>query len=703
MATDLLATFTRTPTLTLAISNNATNRGGYYSVDYTGLPNTYVEVEATTRFGVAVVWSMPGVPISVQGAVHGGDTHKFRIPLNHAGNVLAPGTNITVQAVADGLTRQVAIRVLPTIASFAPLPDTYVRPTGNPSLFYSFDLRPVAVEPTASQLMVKLELRTNPLSNTAVSHVQWTSIEPNNGNQVYAPTIIDAALKGIRLDDAQRVRTSVAVPNSGQATRTIDLIRFAIPTEQDLGNGLKFALDRFEFAGARFAVTREDGAHLNDDYTDRWTRSDAFAAPQCYAAGTNLRLNNVTLRLLTPTAVGPTQVVVRATAYFRRHNHEPTAVTVATAAWAVPNAQAAGTHVMGNLNFGNLPTEVAHNNPLLVFWEVSSDNGVTWEPLTVSANTVYVTAAAPVAALRVALNDPFTTVAYLYDSLLAISCDAARGLPSPASVPLLNQPQARNDIRDAIAAAFVLGPLQANPRMVRLNRICGAPLQWAYWHRHREGIRPAQSVNGNRSILDGGNLFTTTTGAVACGVWADMLLAMWAMHGKGDGHRVEVLPRTPANVGLPYTNPPAAVPNAQNGSSFLVRRWSFNNPAHVNANNYTHAVANRLRGAPVANGAVDRAAAQTSGAYGQNNADPPPSFLNHFIVRDNLANLFFDPSYGTQGVTRDAWCDGAMAGLLSPGRVAGYVSQQMGDPDGIRANRLSVGLVDLDNANTWVP
>lgn len=696
MATDLWATILGNPVLTLAVGNNATDRGAYHSVDYTGVANTFVVVTATVRRGQAVTWTLIDPGGTAIGAADPNDAQRYRIPLDHLGNVLPPGQNLRVRAQADGLTRTVDIRVVPVITAFAPVPGTYVRPTAHASVFYSYALSALAVSPPASQLDALFEVTTAPLSNTALAHVQWAAVDRSNGDLPFALTHVDASRRGVPLDDEATIRVTVAVPDSGQAPRTLALQRLEPGLAHDFGQGIRVALERFTYAGDHFRVTREDPGNLNLLYSSDWSRLDAVRAPQGYEAGGNLRLNAVTVRLLGTSTVGAdTRLRLRGTAWFRRANALPLEVTRTTGAWTIANGTGPGTHAMGDLDFGNLPDEVAHYDPLLVFWEASDDNGATWEPLTVSDNTVYLTAAAPVLTTRAFLNDLGTNVVYTYDSLLAISCDAAAGIAG-------GDPGA---VRDPIARAFQLGPNGANPRVVRLNRTCGAPLRWVYWRDHRAGTSPAQDVNANRSLLDGGNLFTTRTGAVACGVWADMLLIMWALHGKGDGHRVEVVPRTAANLAT-GNNPPLPVPNAV-GGHFLVRRWSYNNHGQLSATNYTHAVASRLRSAvPVPNGGADRAAAQTSGLPGQNNPDPPPSFGNHFIVRDGNNNLFFDPSYGTVAVPRDAWCDGAIAGLLRPnqqaGLQAGYVTQAMGQPDGILANRQCVALRDMAT-DTWVP
>jgi hypothetical protein len=209
--------------------------------------------------------------------------------------------------------------------------------------------------------------------------------------------------KGIPLDGLRTIRTTVGLLDSAQAMPAPVVIDIRPPAvNAALANGLGVELHQFTFAGAGwFAVRGEFGGNFNNPYPADWVRGTP-PSPQAYTANTAIAMNAVTLNVTAQPGGGPTSLTVRASAYFPQVNnvltvlHASTAPAVAVAAGTVVN-----THVpLGNIALGNVPNEVMHNNPLLIFWEVSADGGATWLPLQVSANTVYVTARAPVATTR---------------------------------------------------------------------------------------------------------------------------------------------------------------------------------------------------------------------------------------------------------------------------------------------------------------
>jgi len=252
-------------------------------------------------------------------------------------------------------------------------------------------------------------------------------------------------------------------------------------------------------------------------------------------------------------------------------------------------------------------------------------------------------------------------------------------------------------VQAAIAGLFA--PANPNPRVQRLNRAAGGPpTQLQYWFNFLVRA-PAQTLNGNTAVngLDDGSLFTNPLGNIACGVWANLLLALWALHGKGDGRYVEVEPRGPGLFGgLPATA------NVVANSRFSVQNWSFNNTGNLNANNYTHAIVPAVAGPLPPVGLNNQAAPITNGVAGQNNANPPEEFYNHFIVRDGANDSFYDPSYGAVALTRAQWLDASLAGLQSPGNQAGFVSVNLASPNGITTNVAAVALYDFAAA-AWVP
>jgi hypothetical protein len=256
---------------------------------------------------------------------------------------------------------------------------------------------------------------------------------------------------------------------------------------------------------------------------------------------------------------------------------------------------------------------------------------------------------------------------YTYDSLLAISCDAANGLGGGAGTA--------QAVRLRIAAAFT--PPNPNPRMQRLNR-GGVPTQLVYWFGHLVGNEPANSVNGGASIPNGGNHFNNPTGSIACGVWADMLIAMWALHGIGDGHCIAVIPRWTLN------------PAASAATAFLVRNWDYNNHGNLNANAFTHTVVAALTPPPQPD-----QAASVAGVHGQNQPVPPSAFENHYIVLDNTNNHYYDPSYGTDAALPVSWVNASIAGLVDGTGNAGFVWDDPTMPNIIRPNARLVRFRDL--------
>lgn len=150
-------------------------------------------------------------------------------------------------------------------------------------------------------------------------------------------------------------------------------------------------------------------------------------------------------------------------------------------------------------------------------------------------------------------------------------------------------------------------------------------------------------------------LLAEPTGAGHCGSWAEFLIDTFRLHGVATGHKVNVT----REAVVQQIGPPPVVLGGGVRRGFLVAAWNFVGPA-TSATDLTHA----------------RNVNCTVGvqAPGQNNAAPPPSFYNHFVVYCTTDNRIYDPSYGTDFATPAAWEPASISGLFSSSAApnAGY-------------------------------
>lgn len=672
MPFSLRGLFVCIPFLDLVVHNAQQNAAGQWVADFTIGPAN-ITVDANTTIFTPVVWTVTAPPGTAPVTnVNPAQADQYQIPLNNPANVVPYGMVIRVTATVDNLPAvHVDIVVKPLVTALNVVANHYAF-QGAGGGWYGINLTGLVLNP--GTLTCNLEVVTNPPTAAAWSHVIWGAVNTAAGGAGYAltPIGVDNHRKGIPLDGLRTIRTTVGLLDSAQPMPAPVVVDIRAPAvDVALANGLTVELHQFTFAGAGwFAVTQEDLANFNNPYPADWARGIP-SRPQAYTANTAMAMNAVTLNVTAQPVGGPTNLTVRASVYFPQVNN---VLAVSQAMTAPAIAIAAGTPInthflLGNIALGNVPNEVMHNNPLLIFWEVSADGGATWLPLQVSDNSVYVTARVPVATARPTLNTGAGLV-YTYDSFLAISCDAANGL-----VGGLGTAQA---VRTAIAGAFI--PPNPNPRMQRLNR-GGAATQLTYWLGHLAGNPPAQSVNG-RAALPAGDLFSTLTGSIACGVWADMLIAMWALHGIGDGHRIAVNTNQVLNP---------VVPNQVN-TAFMVRNWDYNNHGALNAIAFTHAVVPALTPTPPP---APNEAARVAGVPGQNQPAPPRAFFNHYIVLDTTNIHYYDPSYGTNAPNPLSWVNASTAGLSDgTANIAGCVQNNVAMPNAIEPNPHVVTFTD---------
>jgi hypothetical protein len=734
----LRAIFTCIPVLDIDVANaQRSNTPRIYTADYAPVAGPANVITIRAEINGPIVWTVVNVDrtlnetpatmgLAQQYFTHDVDdfTSECRINLNCADNVRAFGGFVKVTAQSRGLTRHVYVVVKPLVgANLNVVANHYafegaIQRGGNTIAgWYAYNLAAVPdIDPPASERTCNLTVNIQPNTVDACSHIEWRA-RTVPGHLPVALVEVDNNTRGIPLDVTRDVEVSVQRKVVTLAENPVNAAPVTIhvidqPNDVSLNNNLELSHHSFDFAGANhFQVTQEDPVNFNLLYTSTWT-AGALPTPQGYLAGTALNLNTVTVSsTLNPDA--DTHIDLRCTVYVKdaAGNLAPIVRTILNTVIPDPGLPPPHDHNLGNLDFGNLANRIRCYDPLLIFWDVrnavpggneANDPGNPWFPLKLSFNRVYVTAQQRVAAvypLSINANVPGNNsgLAFSYNSLLYMSCKTADGTDSTDA----------DAVRDAIFGVFQ--PANPNPKPVRLNRSNEARTQLKYWDKYETGNAPAQSLNA-----PGVNLFTNGAGNIACGVWAELLIAMWALHGNNNGQRIRVRPRTANFDGLNgYPNFPADIPNppggnitrltnAVYGSGFAVRHWNYNNkPGRLDADNFTHQE-QFGRGIGPDDGVANLARAAEIGVEGQNNAMPPPSFGLHYIVLDTASGAYFDPSYGTHVADRDLWVRASIAGITNGLGNVGFVASAPGQPNDIDPNPLSIALFN-EAAGAWMP
>lgn len=161
-------------------------------------------------------------------------------------------------------------------------------------------------------------------------------------------------------------------------------------------------------------------------------------------------------------------------------------------------------------------------------------------------------------------------------------------------------------------------------------------------------------------------LLAAGDGSGQCGSWAEFLIDMWKAHGDNGGHKVGIARSISDWLGrrpMPL---------------FLVKNWRFDPPHPANPRTFHYEFQVKCF--------------ETPGVPGQNSPNPPPHFLNHFIVI--ASGEFYDPSYGSPTFsTKLAWENASIDGL-------GDGNYARGNHGGYRKSALSttqlLEFVDLD-------
>jgi hypothetical protein len=144
-------------------------------------------------------------------------------------------------------------------------------------------------------------------------------------------------------------------------------------------------------------------------------------------------------------------------------------------------------------------------------------------------------------------------------------------------------------------------------------------------------------------------LLAAADGSGQCGSWAEFLVDMWKSHGDNGGHKVGIASSIDDWL------------NSRNMSLFLVKNWRFDPPHPANPFTFHYEFLVKCF--------------ETAGVPGQNSPNPPPHFLNHFIVI--AGGKFYDPSYGSPAFStklewENASIDGLGDGNYGAGKHGGY-------------------------------
>jgi hypothetical protein len=261
-----------------------------------------------------------------------------------------------------------------------------------------------------------------------------------------------------------------------------------------------------------------------------------------------------------------------------------------------------------------IPDQVDFYDPLVITWEykLNDDPTNTWKAAGTSSHVIYAT-----------LNNPVGGAA-MYWTLIDVSCRNANGQATDAGV-----------------IANVFAPFGLRNIVRKRDNV-----QLSYWN------------PGTTRATNTAEMLRHRQGSGQCGAWAEFLVDMYKVHGINTGQKIYV-----ANYSYLISKGivVGVAPTAANTYGFLVKNWNFNLPPASDGTALTHDLNTECVTAP--------------GIPGQNNANPPPKFVNHFIVWSTTTNEYFDPSYGAGPFNnRGAWEAAAIDGLFnhaSPLR-AGY-------------------------------
>jgi hypothetical protein len=177
--------------------------------------------------------------------------------------------------------------------------------------------------------------------------------------------------------------------------------------------------------------------------------------------------------------------------------------------------------------------------------------------------------------------------------------------------------------------------------------------------RRRDTTQMSYWVPNNTTAGSSFGILQRPDGGGQCGAWAHLFVDMLQVHGIT---RIRF----------------RQIEHATAGWGFLVKNWTFQHPPASSLTAFTHylwdiSVNGALLGAAPFVQAAACVTRPPNGLPGQNNADPPPAFLNHFVAEDTVNHKVYDPSYAA-GPYADfrRWEAAAIAGLFDNTSQAGY-------------------------------
>jgi len=412
------------------------------------------------------------------------------------------------------------------------------------------------------------------------------------------------------------------------------------------------------FSGGR-SVLQEDAVNFHHPFGRVWRPGQTV--PQTYTRNTNVGLQPV---FRVNTAGTGTAVDIRATLFLPLADG-----SFHTMIWSWNNLSSANgstadlTPAAANANV-TLPDQVVFGDPVRILWEMRAAGGHDgdWTLFDATSHEIYVTYADPAAGDYLPNGGESA-----YWTVLKISCRAANGQSGTAA---------------ALKAAIYRSLAQAGGGGLDPNSGDNAGVfrahdgaRLTYWTRNAAGTEQqfAGMLSG-ASYHDG--VLNEDRVSCACGTWALLLIAMFAVHGEA----------TPRLVSVTVNGAVSAA-----ARRFMVSNWAFHAPPAAQAAGYTHTY-----GDPRTNAAGT--ATWGPGVVGQNNRTPPDRFVNHYIAYDTAGGLtFYDPSYGSQAVnTAGAYVSAAAAGLERPANPRFGFSIAAGAAHTILKLRDLTGATDLN-------
>ncbi len=395
---------------------------------------------------------------------------------------------------------------------------------------------------------------------------------------------------------------TITARSAGQEVRLdLSLVAPAQPV------GLALAPERITFLNT--TALNDDQDNLIDQI---WT-SGAASPPESFPGGTTIRLT-AEFRLTTRPPEDRS-VVLRGTSWvplagggatLLRWTSAPIAVaaagpTPATLTMADVHATAP---LAGEVSYqlrANAGAALAQQRwPVEILWEMRPEAGGAWSQIGTSRHPTYVMLGAPAA-----------NCAHFRTSF-DIACRAADG--ATAAPLTLARTYGAFEARDPATGANAALHRTSDQRAL------------TYWLNDA----PAQTLAG---------MLANARANGSCRAFAELLQDMLRAHGIAADGRVEVVPNEAVSA---------------EATAFAVATWQFNpptSPATFDSWPYTW------------DNTGNQHTAHWASGPGQNKAQPPAGFLNHFIVRHGGA--FYDPSYGTAAQPDfDSWSRVSIAALM---------------------------------------